>query len=234
MLRGISLKTKKQPWNIGDVYAYKINSDIAKEFGLIGRYFLLQKIDEIPYSSRIMAPIVYVKITKDEKMPTTTEEFDQLEFVQIKSSNYEERFYPFDFSRLQEDIEQKSSLTYTVDEYGYLPQFRVLLVLAAGKCVPPDLVYVGSFPDAAHPKIEFIPHTEFNLRMIFCKKNSTLLDRILSIAYQGHNLRTLKRYQNNNAFQSQNVSDTRLETSEKGLNCMPEWMRTAYNKGNTD
>lgn len=224
------MKTKKQPWNIGDVYAYKISSDIAREFGLIGRYFLLQKIDEIAYSPRIMAPIAYVKITKDEKMPTTTEEFDQLEFVQIKSTNFEERFYPFDFSRLEEDIAEKSTLTYTVDEYGYLPQFRVLLVLAAGKCVPPDLVYVGSFLDAAHPKIEFIPHTEFNLRMIFCKKNSTLLDRILSNAYHGHNLRTLKRYQNKNAFESQNISDPSSEMSTKGLDCLPEWMRTAYHK----
>lgn len=221
------MKAKKQPWNVGDVYAYEICGDFAKELGLSGRYFLLQKIDEVSYSPRITAPIAYVKITKDKRMPTTMEEFDQLEFVQIQSTNYEERFYPFDFSRLEEDIAEKSKLTYTVDEYGYLPQFRVLLVLAAGKCIPPDCVYVGSFPETTSPEIEFIPHSEFNLRMIFCKKNATLLDRILSEAYHGHNLRTLNRYQN----KPQNAATAHTVTDVQGLDCLPDWMRSCLKEG---
>lgn len=223
----LSLKMKKQPWNIGDVYAYRISSDLAKEFGLIGRYFLLQKIGEIPYSPRIMAPIVYVKITKDERIPTTIEEFNQLEFVQIKTTLYENRFCPVDFSRLEEDIAEKSKLVYTVDEYGHLPQFRALLVPSVGKCVPPDLIYVSCFPDAAPPKNEFIPHSDLNLRMIFCKKDCTLLDRILSETYHAYNLRTSKLYQNKDTFHA-----AHQVTESHGLECLPDWLRSCLNKDN--
>lgn len=217
------MKTKKRPWNTSDVYAYKISSDKAKEVGLIGRYFLLQKIGEIQYSARIMSPIVYVKITKDDRMPTTTEEFDQLEFVQVKTTLYKDRFNPLDFSRLEEDIAEKNKLIYTVDEYGHLPQFRALLIPSVGMTIPPEFFYVGSFPDAACPPNEFIPHTEFNMRMIFCKKNAALLDKILSGAYNAYNLRTSKLYQDKNAYRLQNTREP------QGLDCVPEWMRKCVN-----
>lgn len=232
------MKSKKEPWRIGDVYAHKISSEFAKEYGLNGRYFLLQKLDEYPYSPRIIAPIAYVKITKDETLPTTTEEFNQLEYVQTSFTKYEERFYPLDFRRLEEDIAEKSKLTYTVDEYGYLPEFRVMLVLAAGKCIPPDFVYVGSFPDADPPKIEFIPHLVFNIRMIFCKKNAELLDRILSNAYHGHNRRTLNLYQKEFSSKSQATSDSHTAVAAQGIDGIPEWLRNCINdlkaKGNSE
>ena len=215
------MKQKKQTWNIGDVYAYKINSEEAKEYGLIGRYFLVQKICDTHFSPRVLAPIVYVKITKDDKLPTTTAEFDQLEFVQTFFTNYEDRFNPIDFSRLEEDIAEKSKMTYTVDEYGYLPHFRARLILAVGKTVPPDVVFVGSFPDAARPKIEFIPHCEFNIRMIFCKKNSAALDRILSRTYYSYNLKTLEMYKNKTPQAPRTIGPT----DESGIDAIPEWMR---------
>lgn len=34
------------PWKIGDVFAYPLKSELAKEKGLYGRYFLIQKVDE--------------------------------------------------------------------------------------------------------------------------------------------------------------------------------------------
>lgn len=218
------MKKKKQPWNIGDVYAYKISSDRAKEVGLIGRYFLLQKIGEIQYSARIMSPIVYAKITKDDRIPTTTEEYDQLEFVQVKTTLFQDRFNPFDFSRLEEDIAEKSKLTYTVDEYGHLPQFRALLVPSVGMTIPPDCTYVGNFPNAACPQIEFIPHSIFNMRMIFCKKNFALLDKILSGSYNAYNLRESPLYQDKDAYRLRN------EPSPQGLDCVPEWMRKSIIK----
>ena len=36
----------KCEWKIGDVFAYQLESDLAKERGLYGRYFLIQKVDE--------------------------------------------------------------------------------------------------------------------------------------------------------------------------------------------
>ena len=34
----------RNPWNIGDVYAYKFHSETSKEFGLWGKYIPFQKI----------------------------------------------------------------------------------------------------------------------------------------------------------------------------------------------
>lgn len=187
--------TKKETWPVGDVYAYKLDGDLAKEKGLNGRYFLIQKVDEVQLSPRVVAPIVYTKITKDGKLPQNIAEYNQLEYVQTYSTNYEERFWPYDFTRLEEDIAEKSQLTYEVDEYGYLPQFRALLIPAAGKHVPPGLIYVGNFSSAISPPIEFVPHIYLNIRMIYWKKNAELFERIMTNAYCGHNLRNLKRYQ---------------------------------------
>ena len=185
----------KQKWNVGEVYAYKIESDLGKENGLFGQYFLIQKVAEAQMSPRITAPIVYIKITKDGTLPADLDEYNRLEYVQTWTTKYEERFWPYDFSRLEEDIAEKSKLRYEVDEYGFLPQFRALLLLARGKQIPPDLVYVGNFPDAVRPSKEFIPHVNANYRMIGWKKNSEIFDMVIIKAYCGHNLRTLKIYQ---------------------------------------
>lgn len=37
---------KKNPWNIGDVYAYQFHTDEAKEKGYFGKYILLQKLED--------------------------------------------------------------------------------------------------------------------------------------------------------------------------------------------
>lgn len=52
-------------WKLGDVFAYQLVSDLAKERGLYGRYFLLQKVDEGVWYPGHIVPIVYVKITND-------------------------------------------------------------------------------------------------------------------------------------------------------------------------
>lgn len=67
----------KCQWNLGDVFAYELESDLAKERGLYGRYFLIQKIDEDVWYPGHIVPIVYVKITNDNKLPSNVEEYNQ-------------------------------------------------------------------------------------------------------------------------------------------------------------
>ena len=95
-------------WNIGDVFAYQLESDLAEERGLLGRYFLIQKVDEGTWHPGHIVPIVYVKITKDEKLPSSIEEYNQLEYVQTWFTKYEERFWPIDMSCPNKDIAEKS------------------------------------------------------------------------------------------------------------------------------
>ena len=95
-------------WKLGDVFAYPLKSDLAKERELYGRYFLIQKVDEAAWYPRHIVPIIYVKITSDTYLPSNIEEYNQLEYVQTWFTKYEERFWPIDLSRPQEDLMQKS------------------------------------------------------------------------------------------------------------------------------
>ena len=148
----------KCTWNIGDVFAYQLESDLAKEKGLYGRYFLIQKVDEGTWHPGHIIPIVYIKITKSEKLPINLEEYNELEYVQTWFTKYEERFFPIDAMRPVEDIAEKSRIKYEVDEFGFLPQFRVKLLNLSKKSIPTKLIYIGNFSGANPPEKEFIPH----------------------------------------------------------------------------
>ena len=39
----------RNPWNIGDIYAYQFHADLAEKAGLYGKYILLQKIGDCEY-----------------------------------------------------------------------------------------------------------------------------------------------------------------------------------------
>ena len=72
-------------------------------------------------------------------------------------------------SRPKEDFEEKSKLTYEVDEYGYLPEYRLTLLNTSKRVIPKKLIYVGNFPDAPRPQKEFIPHVKVNIGVIWWK-----------------------------------------------------------------
>lgn len=181
-------------WKIGDVFAYKLESEMAKEKGLYGRYFLIQKVDEsVCYPGHIV-PIVYVKITNDNKLPSNMEEYNRLEFVQIWFTKYEERFLPIDMRRPQEDIAEKSMLNYQVDEYGFLPQYRVKLLNISKEIIPEKLIYVGRFQNAVLPEKEFIPHSKENVVTVSWKQLDETFETKMIKRYCGHNLRELSIY----------------------------------------
>lgn len=186
----------KCEWKNGDVYAYRIRSDLAKEKGLDGCFFLIQKVDEaICYPGHI-DPIVYFKITDNENLPKSDEEFNKLPYIQVWFTRYEERFWPIDGSRPQEDIAEKSKIKYEVDEYGFLPQFRSVLLFTSKRGIANNLIYVGNFKKTLPPSKEFIPHNKVNITAIPWKKNGESFEIELIKKYCGHNLRELKIYSN--------------------------------------
>ena len=184
----------KCEWNVGDVFAYQLESDLAKERGLWGRYFLIQKVDERSWHPGHIVPIVYVKITKDEILPRNTEEYNQLEYVQSCFTRYENRFWPIDGRRPQEDIAEKAKMEYKVDEYGYLPQFRITLLNTSKKIIPSKLIYVGNFAHSVPPQCEFIPHAKVNIRTVSWKNFDETFETKMIKLYCGHNLREFKCY----------------------------------------
>lgn len=182
-------------WKYGDVYAYKLESDLAQEKGLYGRYLLIQKVDEGLWHPGHIVPIVYVKITNDTNLPSNEEEYNQLEYVQTWFTRFDERFLPIDMSRPQEDIAEKSKINYQVDEYGFLPQYRVTLLNTSKKAIPKKLIYLGNFTNAVSPKNEFIPHSKNNIVAVPWKQFEETFETKMIKLYYGHNLRGLNIYE---------------------------------------
>lgn len=184
----------KCQWKLGDVFAYQLESDLAKERGLYGRYFLIQKVDEGIWHPGHIVPIVYVKITSDANLPSNVEDYNRLEYVQTWFTKYEDRFLPIDMSRPQEDIAEKSKMNYQVDEYGFLPQYRAKLLNTSKGVIPTKLIYVGNFVNAVRPQKEFIPHSKENIVTVSWKQFDETFETKMIKRYCGHNLRELSIY----------------------------------------
>lgn len=196
MKKTIKKRVYKCQWKLGDVFAYQLESELAKEKCLFGRYLLIQKVDEGIWHTGHIVPIVYVKITGDTKLPLNTEEYDKLEYVQTWFTKYEERFWPIDMKRPQEDIAEKSKIHYQVDDYGFLPQYRIMLLNFSKKIIPAKLIYLGNFVNAASPENEFIPHSKINIPHVFWKKFDETFETKMIKLYCGHNLREFSIYTN--------------------------------------
>ncbi len=184
-------------WKNGDVFAYLIESDFAKEKGLDGRYFLIQKVDDCVLHTGSVVPIVYVKITKDMELPTDIESYNQTEYVQTWFSKFEERFWPIDMSRPEEDIAEKSKICYQTDEYGFLPQYRAVIMNTSERVIPHKLMYIGNFIDALPPEKEFIPYSKMNIIKTMWESIGDNFETKMIKRYCGHNLRELSIYSNN-------------------------------------
>ena len=182
-------------WKLGDVFAYPLESELAKERGLYGRYFLIQKVDEDTWYPGHIVPIVYVKLTSGPELPANVEEYNQCEFVQTWFTKYENRFLPIDMSRLKEDLAEKAQMRYEVDEYGFLPEYRVVLLNTSKRVIPKNLIYIGNFPDADRPPKEFVPHTKLNIMPVSWKRFSETFETKMIEQYCGPNLRELRIYQ---------------------------------------
>lgn len=181
-------------WKLGDVFALPLESDLAREKGLFGQYFLIQKVDEGVWYPGHIVPIVYVRITQNGKLPSTTEELNALEYVQTDFTRYENRFWPVDMTRPQEDIAEKSKINYEVDDYGFLPQYRILLLNTSAKVIPKNLIYIGNFPNAKRPPKEFIPHAKTNLLAVAWKRFDETFETKMIKQFCNHNRRELAVY----------------------------------------
>lgn len=197
--KSIKKKMHKCQWELGDVFAYQLESDLAKERGLCGRYFLIQKVDEGLWHPEHIVPIVYIKITNDSCLPSNVDEYNQLEYVQTWFTKYEERFFPIDMRHPQEDIAKKSKINYQVDEYGFLPQYRAKLLSTSKKVIPTNLIYVGNFANAIKPQKEFIPHSKDNIVSVSWKQFDETFETKMIKRYCGHNLREFSIYTDKNS-----------------------------------
>lgn len=194
-------------WKVGDVFAYQMESELAKEKGLYGQYLLIQKIDEGVWHPGHIVPIVYVKMTETGKLPVDLAEYDALEYIQTSFSKYEERFWPIDMRRPQEDIAEKSKINYETDEFGYLPKYRITLLNTSKRVIPQKLLYLGNFIEAAPPRPEFVPHSKVNIPAVNWKLYDETFETKMIKCYCNHNLRELGIYSKKSMQQDRNTAN---------------------------
>ena len=187
-------------WKIGDVFAYQLESDLAKEKGLFGRYFLIQKVDEDVWHPGHIVPIAYIKITDDETLPTSVEEYDRLEYVQTSSSKFDlwvQEFRPpeknltkDDFLRKGEEI--KAGLQF--DDFGFLPQFRIKLINTSKRVIPKKLIYIDNFAGATPPTIEYVRKDKISVPALSWERFNKTIEIHLIEKYFNFNKRQSKIY----------------------------------------
>lgn len=78
-------KYYKCPWQLGDTFAYRLESEYAKSTDFYGHYLIIHKVGEYPVKKGNdfdLFPIVYTKITLSPRLPMTSDEMNrECEFV---------------------------------------------------------------------------------------------------------------------------------------------------------
>lgn len=146
-------KTKRKNWLDGDTFAVKIK-DYSEEYN--GRYLILIKTsydDKREYKDTLY---FRVKITKNNVLPTTEEELNKLEYIITGNIPYIERLLPLrGLETLKEAIKRvDSENTFYKDEYGYLNEYKMALVMKRG-IEYSNFIYLGNF-DLISPKDEYV------------------------------------------------------------------------------
>jgi hypothetical protein len=75
------------------VFAYRLETDLAKEYGLYDRYVLIRKIDEGNCYHGHTIPIVYLSITNDNKLPENSDEIQMAEYLPTAVHDYKSKKY---------------------------------------------------------------------------------------------------------------------------------------------
>ena len=178
-------------WKLGDVYAYPLLSDYAKEKGHYGEYFVFYKIGETTCHPGHIIPVVWAKITEGGRLPTNVDEFNALKFIQTRTTLYEHRFFPFSGNRSREEqIAEKSKKQYYRDEYGHLPHHQMAIANTSKRIIPKNLIYLGNFKGVTPPAIDNPPTHEMHISLFVWKT----LEKHLIDVYHYYNLRESQIY----------------------------------------
>lgn len=123
----------KYEWNIGDVFAYKLESEYAKKVGLHNKYLLIRKAYEDIWWPGHIVPIIYVQITKDDKIPISRDEILKLEYIVTSKSEVKPKYLTTMISTSKRVIPNKK------------------------------LIFVGNYSDLPTPKDEYIPEDKTSI-----------------------------------------------------------------------
>lgn len=70
---------KRNPWNVGDIFAYQFHTKLAKEHGLLGKFILFQKVGDVEYYKKTWYSVVQVFDKVFEALPN----LDEVENIRV-------------------------------------------------------------------------------------------------------------------------------------------------------
>lgn len=126
----------RNPWNIGDIYAYQFHSEVSKNIGLFGKHIPFQKIANEEWCDGWVLSRIQIYDKVFDELPTLTD----LDGVRILPFDNPDRFSPRGYS----------------DDFPLC--FNAVLVRYKKRDYPERyLTFIGNQPDSAN-----MPHVHIN------------------------------------------------------------------------
>ena len=151
--------SKRKTWKKWDTFYYKIESENKI---INNRYLLFVKVDETQWYEKYSYPIFRVLITKNDKLPSSFEEVNNLEHVQTSQVYWYKRcdspdLHNMDYYRV---IKERCNMKYYPDELNFLKIYPASIVIDGRKNLPDNWYYLGNYPIINFPKDEYVPFYE--------------------------------------------------------------------------
>lgn len=151
--------SKRKTWKKWDAFYYKIESENKL---INNRYLLFVKVDDKQWYEKYSYPIFRVLITKDNKLPTSFEEVNNLEHVQTSQVYWYKRCDSPDLHNMDyyHVIKERCNMKYYPDELNFLKIYPASIVIDGRKNLPDNWHYLGNYPITNFPKDEYVPFYE--------------------------------------------------------------------------
>ncbi|HIS59194.1 MAG TPA: hypothetical protein IAC17_02000 [Candidatus Faecousia faecipullorum] len=150
-LKKVSVK-KQLAWEVGQLYALPLTSDRASQCKVPNEFLLLYFYGDAGDIQGYSTPLAWAKITRNGHLPETAEEFNTLPFVQISCTAMADRFAPF---AGEDALPEEEKQLYIPDDWGYLPEYTMMVYESRGNHPPKSLHLLGAFDGIAPPKYEY-------------------------------------------------------------------------------
>ena len=154
-------------WKVGDVFALPLKSEQARTLGLEGGWLLLEKAGERVWHPGHHVPEMYAKLFVGFTLPSTLEEYEQLEYIRRSSNWYDLSQFPYPDSSDQSNFANRIR---SIDENGYLTEYRFMMITTSKRVIPQNLIYAGNFAGATHPAKEFVSQFDADIKAYFWKE----------------------------------------------------------------
>lgn len=75
------------PWNVGDIYRYPLDSDVARSLGFSDSCLLFHKVGDSTFYPGHIVPVVRIKLVNSDYLPTDAAEFDSIPYLRVGLGN---------------------------------------------------------------------------------------------------------------------------------------------------